>query len=251
MGKTIKKCEIDEATFKELMDGVKRCISTDGTRPMLEYIQVAIRKDKAVFWALDGYCAGRVETIGFSSEDEFDCYIKPFPFKSTAQGINPVKIEFDGEYTSVEVATAYGKLKYKFEIPKDRRCINIEEIYNNARKHDRELGINAALLIRACTALKGYGGRNHEIVIQTKNSQVEPIIVSAAGHLTKNEQLILPLRMSAGDFIKSAGDTVENIKKDTANRIYALFVERLRANSGVLHYEDISTILRKCGAEVE
>lgn len=60
-GNQIKICKINDEVFKELMEGVKHCVDKCGSRPVLQYIQVAVKEKAIVFTALDGMRAGRTE----------------------------------------------------------------------------------------------------------------------------------------------------------------------------------------------
>lgn len=61
----IKTCKINDEVFKELLEGVKHCVDKSDSRPVLRYIQVAVKEKSVVFTALDGFRAGRTETYGF------------------------------------------------------------------------------------------------------------------------------------------------------------------------------------------
>ncbi len=194
----MKRVEINEIIFKKLIDGVKHCVARDDSRRELKYIQIKVKSATITAYALDGYRAGRVE-IGNTCpiEEEFICYIKPLTVKVSKRGINPVVVECVDEKTFVEVITEYGKLRYEFIAPQ-KEFIDLEKIYETARPHDRELGLTSRYVIEALRALNGVttisGGRN-VAVLEIKENNKEPFIISAKNDYITNEQLIIPVRL--------------------------------------------------------
>ena len=197
----MKRVEINELQFKKLIDGVKHCVSKDGYRPILGYIQIKVNPDTITAHALDGYRAARVEIKNtFSIDEEFTCYIKPLTFKVSKRGINPVVIESTDENTFVEVITEYGVLRYGFTVPSDK-FTDVEKIYETARQHDRKIGLQTRYVIDALKALKGI---NHisggdYAVFESKENNTQPFIIRAKNDGIINEQLILPVRIQEND----------------------------------------------------
>lgn len=194
----MKRVEINEIIFKKLIDGVKHCVACDDSRPELKYIQIKVKATTITAYALDGYRAGRVEIRNTCPiEEEFICYIKPLTVKVSKRGINPVVVECVDEKTFVEVITEYGKLRYEFIAPQ-KEFIDLEKIYKTARPHDRELGLTSRYVIEALRALNGVttisGGRN-VAVLEIKENNKEPFIISAKNDYITNEQLIIPVRL--------------------------------------------------------
>lgn len=197
----MKRVEINELQFKELIDGVKHCVSKDGCRPVLEYIQIKVKPDTITAYALDGFRAGRVEIKNTCSiDEEFTCYIKPLTVKVSKRGTNPVVIECTDENTFVEVITEYGVLRYGFTVPQDD-FVDIEKIYAANRPHDRELGLQPRYVI---DALKALNGINHisggsYAVLEIKENNTHPFIIRAKNDGIINEQLILPVKIQEND----------------------------------------------------
>lgn len=197
----MKRVEINELKFKYLIDGVKHCVSKDGCRPILQYIQIKVKADTITAYALDGYRAARVEIKNtFSIDEEFTCLIKPITVKVSKRGINPVVIEHTDEKTFVEFITEYGVLRYGFAVPSGE-FTDIEKIYENARQHDRKLCLQTRYAIDALKALKGI---NHIIggdyaVFESKENNTQPFIIRAKNDDIVNEQLILPVRIREND----------------------------------------------------
>ena len=66
----IKTFKINDEVFKELVEGVKHCVDKSGSRPVLRYIQVAV-KEKSVemvqvkeLLSLTGYIRGGCSPVG-------------------------------------------------------------------------------------------------------------------------------------------------------------------------------------------
>ena len=197
----MKKVEINELQFKKLIDGVKHCVSKDGSRPILEYIQIKVKPDTITAYALDGFRAARVEIKNiFTIDEEFTCLIKPISLKASKDGTNRVVIECTDENTFVEVVTEYGVLRYGFAVPSGE-FIDVEKIYETTRQHDRELGLKPRYIIDALKALNGinYICGGSYAVLEIKENNTQPIIIRAKNDGIINEQLILPVRIQEND----------------------------------------------------
>lgn len=193
----MKRVEINEIIFKNLIDGVKHCVSKDNSRPILRYIQIKVKTDTITAYALDGYRAGRVEIKNNCPiDEEFTCLIKPFTVKTSKNGINPIIIEQSDKKTFVEVMTEYGVLRYGFDIPNDK-FFDIEKVYAAARPHDRELGLRPRHVIDALKALNGidYCCGGYRAVFEIKENNKESFIIRVKNEDITNEQLILPVRL--------------------------------------------------------
>lgn len=192
------RLEINEEVFKDLMDGVKHCVAKGYSgRPILEYIKVVVKKESIIFYALDGYRAGRCEAE-FKSETEFECFIKPITVKCSKGEPQNVVIEYDGKAAAVEVVTEYGWQRYIFKNPCNGEgggWVNLETIYEDSRKHETQTAANAHYVAQACRALGRYDCKNGMIIIGGKSNNTQPFIIKAKNERVKNEQLILPLRV--------------------------------------------------------
>ena len=197
----MKRVEINELQFKSLMDGVKHCVSKDGTRPIWEYIQIKVKPDTITAYALDGYRAGRVEIKNtFPIDEEFTCYIKPLSVKVSKRGINPVVIECKDENTFVEVISEHGILRYGFPVPSGE-FIDVENLYEKARQNDREISFQTRYVVDALKALNGINhisGGSYAVLGITENN-IQPFIIRAKNDSIVNEQIIVPARIQGND----------------------------------------------------
>lgn len=194
------KIEINEEVFKKIIDGVKNCVSTDAyQRPILQYIKISVSNDKITAYSCDSYRAAKTQIKSkLSFGCEFECLIKPIQFKVSKSKANPVTLEYDGENAFVEVVTEYGNLRYCFKQPKEK-YIGIEKIYDAAKIHDRELGVNPNYAIQAFKALTAFTSRNDKTtVLETKENNCHAFIIRAGNEETNCEQLILPIRIGNG-----------------------------------------------------
>lgn len=192
----MKRVKINEILFKKLIDGVKHCVSKDGSRPILQYIQIKVTADTITAYSLDGYRASRVEIKNDCPiDEEFTCYIKPLTVKVSKNLTNPVVIEQSDEKTFVEVITEYGIVRYGFTAPKNE-FIDVEKVYEQSRPHDRELELNTRYLIDALKSLSGIQrmGSQSCAVFEIKENNHTAFIIRAKNDSIVNEQLILPVR---------------------------------------------------------
>jgi DNA polymerase III sliding clamp (beta) subunit (PCNA family) len=193
------RVEINEILFKQMIDGVKHCVGKEDYRPILQYIQIAVKDDTVTAYALDGYRAGKTQIkLKEPNADKFICFIKPFPFKPLKNGINTVVIETGDNNTYVEVITEFGKVRYSFKYP-EGKYIDIEKIFEENKDHDRELGMSAHYVAQACRALQNIANHRSFVVLETKENNLRPFIIRAKGEGITNEQLILPVRFTENE----------------------------------------------------
>lgn len=189
-----KKCQIDGEVFKELMEGVKHCVSKNAnSRPILQCIQIAVKEKAVVFSALDGVRAGRTEHEQ-DNADCFTCYIPPFPYKPLRGMLSDVVIEYDGKTACVEFETEGGALRHTFNQPY-ADFPNLEELYEKNRVHESEVAVNGRFVAAACKNLARLGDKNGTVIIEKTSDNTRAFIIRAKNHLIKNEQMILPVRL--------------------------------------------------------
>lgn len=189
------KVAIQKDAFKALLAGTVHATAKDDSRPILKYIKLEISKETIVATSLDGYMAGRVR-IKQKNEQEFTCFIKPLPIKE-ADAMIPIIVEYNDEngIASVTVPTNGSIITYSFKQPSGD-FPNMEEIFDNALKHDEETSCNAQYLLNACRAICSHGfDRNRLVTILTSQNQVKPFVLRAGGDDILDERLILPVRV--------------------------------------------------------
>lgn len=191
--------KVNERVFKKILTTLKDCVAKDSARPALQYIRLEIKTDRIVGYSLDGYRSGRIIIpCKEPNEEEFVAYIKAIPFKTSASEMKDVLISSDGVNTTVEFEQAVGNIRYSFSHP-DLWKVDMEEIWEDAKRHDREIGVNATYLSRAFKTLAEAGDdrRNRLAILETKRSRVEAFCISAqAEGGIQLDQLVLPIRTS-------------------------------------------------------
>lgn len=192
--------KINERIFKKILITLKDCVAKDNARPALQYIRLEIKEDKIVGYSLDGYRSGRIIIpCKEPNKEEFVAYIKAVPFKTSAGEMNDVIISSDGANTTVEFEQPIGKIRYQFQHPYLWK-VDMEEIWENAKRHDREIGVNATYLSRVeafCISAQAEGGiQLDQLVLPIRTSFSEnPIEDEKTAKLVKliNENPSLPV----------------------------------------------------------
>lgn len=195
------RVEINECLFKQMMESVKHATDKCGSRRILEFIKICVKKESITAYTLDGYRASKftIKCDENPNEDEFECYIKPLSVKPSKQGLFNVTIELDGTKARVKVPTMFGEVQYSFEQLAEN-FIDIENIYKDNEIHDREVALNARYMVDAFKALASIeASRNHMAVFESKSDDIKPIIVRAENESVICEQLILPIRRTNND----------------------------------------------------
>lgn len=191
--------EVNERIFKKILTTLKDCVAKDSARPALQYIRLEIKTDKIIGYSLDGYRSGRIIVpLKEPREEEFIAYIKPIPFKVSADEMENVIISSDENTTNVELVQAIGNIRYSFQHPASWK-VNMEEIWKEAKRHDREIGVNAAYLSRAFKTLAEASDdyKNRLAILESKRSRTEAFCISAkAEGGIQLAQLVLPVRVS-------------------------------------------------------
>ncbi len=191
----MKTVTIQKNEFKKMLDGPKHCVATDDFRPMLKYIRIEVKTNSITACALDGYRASRyVLSCKEPNTDEFVCYVKPVPIKESKRLFDYVTLSLDDTSAYVDIDTEYGKMQYCFA-QKGGWNIDIEKIFTDARKHDREVAVNAAGMARMLNALATVtDDGSHVCVISSKENTTEGFYITAEDGNVFCEQLILPIK---------------------------------------------------------
>ena len=191
------KVEVSEVMFQKMLNAVKNCVSKDEcNRPVLKYIRLKVENGMITAMVCDGCSGARFKFAAQSHDGEnFVCIIKPISFKASKSGFLPVVIELlDGEVL-LDVPTEYGNLTYHFK-QMYKWDEKLDDIFDKMKVHDREIGMNAALMARIMNNFASVSNdRNKCVVIETKESKTEGIRMYAKDKSFEFEQFLLPLRM--------------------------------------------------------
>lgn len=196
----MKTVTIKQEQFYAMMNAVKHAVSKGVDRPIMQYIKVVVAADSVTFYALDGYRAAKV-TIKQENECEFECLIKPIetkkPRRSNESYQTTISYDEETRATNLTLDMECGAITYRFN-PPTASFIDIESIYDNARKHDRELAANAIFISDAVKAIAATSGDNKHktVVFETRENSCAPFILRSEGAAIINEQLILPIRIA-------------------------------------------------------
>lgn len=196
------KVIINEDVFAKMLKAVKRGVAKSyASRPSLEYIRIKAESGKITAMVCDGVSGARFKFDAEAHEGEdFTCLIKPIPFKASESGKLQVTIELVDNECSLDVPSAYGNITYRFkQIYKyDEK---LDEIFDKMQVHDREIGVNSALLARIMNDFASVTTRYpHGVVIESKDSKTEGFrmyVVDPKGF--EFEQFLLPVRWRRGE----------------------------------------------------
>lgn len=191
----MKQILIPENLFNKILKGCKNTVAKDLCRPSLEFIRIEVHTQSITAYSLDGYRASRVTIpLREAAEEEFIAYIMPFAFKEIADGKANVLLGVDDDGAFVEFKTTYGKSRLSFAKPEDW-TVKIEELFDNAGKHDREVGAQANCIVDACKSIKEVvKDRYNLVVVESSDNPVKPFILRGKGEDVTIDQLILPVK---------------------------------------------------------
>lgn len=191
----MKQILIPENLFNKILKGCKNTVAKDLCRPSLEFIRIEVHTQSITAYSLDGYRASRVTIpLREAAEEEFIAYIMPFAFKEIADGKANVLLGVDDDGAFVEFKTTYGKSRLSFAKPEDW-TINLEELFEGAKVHDREISVNAKYLSDACKAIgKVVHDRHNLVVLESSDNPTKAFVLKGRSEDTTIEQLILPIR---------------------------------------------------------
>lgn len=144
---------------------------------------------------MDGYRASRiVVSLREHTEAEFVAFIRPFSFKVSSGGNETVLLGLDEENAFVEFKSAYGITRYTFDKP-TKWSVDIANIFQGAKVHDREIGVNAKYLSDACKAIAStIEDRNNLSVLESSDNPMKAFCIRGKGNGFTTDQLILPVR---------------------------------------------------------
>jgi hypothetical protein len=129
-----------------------------------------------------------------SDGEGFDCYIKPFTFKASKGGQNEVTIELVDQTAIVEIPEAFGMLAYKFAQPKIKD-VDFDKLFSTMKNHDREVGVNSALMARCLKAISDISTNRHNLaIIASKENPREGFCIRTLEDGFTFEQFLMPVR---------------------------------------------------------
>ena len=192
------KVIINEDVFAKMLKAVKRGVAVKyESRPALEYIRIKAEGGVITAMVCDGILGARFKFNAESHDGEdFTCLIKPIPFKASNSG-EFVTIELVDDECLLNVPTPYGNITYNFKqiYTWDEK---LDNIFDKMQAHDREIGVNAALMTRI---MRGFVASRypHGIVIESKDSKTEGFRMYVAEPTGfEFEQFLLPVRLRGG-----------------------------------------------------
>ena len=191
----MEKIIIEETQFEEILKGVSKSCSCDDWRPELKYIRFLVNDGEMTAYALNGWIAAKV-SVPFTTQpgESVEFYILPIKFKASKNGGRNVEITINDNIVSVTVPTDYGNLAYQFAQPKPW-TIKIDSIFADAGEHDREIGVNANLMIKCLKAISETSLDTKRLaIIESKPSKTKSFIIRSSRKGFTNEQLILPVK---------------------------------------------------------
>lgn len=191
----MKQIYISEILFDKILKSCKGSVAKDICRPELQFIRIEVKKDKITAYSLDGYRASRIIVpLKEEAEEEFIAFIRPFTLKVTPRGVEKVLLGLNDENAFVEFKTIHGTTRFVFDKPA-RWGVEMERVFEEGRKHDREVGVNAKYLSDACKAICAtVEDRNNLSILESSENPLKSFCVRAEGEGFTTDQLILPVR---------------------------------------------------------
>lgn len=193
------KVTINETLFETMLKATKGCTNRYSTRPALEYIRIKVESGKITALVCDGVSGARFKFDARSHEGEdFTCLIKPIPFKASKNGNLHVVIELVDDEALLDVPTEYGNLTYHFK-QKFNYDDKLDGIFDKMKTHDREIGVNAALMARI---MKNFASVATDctkpVILESKDRPNEGFCMSLYSDKDKFEfeQFLLPVRIN-------------------------------------------------------
>lgn len=199
------KAYISEIMFDKMLKAVKNGVSQNENRAELKFIRVRVKESKVTAFTCDGCSATRMTFEATKSDGDFECLIKPIPFKMSKCKLNMVCLSLEDGEATLEFPTEYGTLMYRFK-QKIQMKIDIDKICGSMDSHDREIGINANLMGRIMRSFSSVvSDRNKLVIMESKDKNLEGFRMRAEEDTFTLEQYLLPIRFNPKNNEKDKG----------------------------------------------
>ena len=194
------KVYINENMFGKMLKAVKNGVSKDLFRPEYAFIKIKVEGTTVTVYTCDGYTGAKMTFKARETEGEdFECFIKPISFKASKNGCNVVVLSLEEDEATLELPTEYGTLTYRFK-QNIKWNLNIDKIFSDMESHDREVGINSALMARIMRSFSSVSSdRNNLAVIESKENNKQGFRIRAKEKDFTLEQFIMPVRITDGE----------------------------------------------------
>ena len=194
------KIYINETMFGKMLKAMKNGVAKDSFRPEYNFMKIKVEGTTVTVYTCDGYTGAKMTFKARETEGEdFECYIKPIPFKASKNGCNVVALSLEEDKAILELPTEYGTLTYRFG-QNIKWSFDADKIFANMESHDREVGIDTAIMARIMRSFSSVSSdRNNLAVIESKENNKQGFRIRAKEKGFTLEQFIMPVRINDGE----------------------------------------------------
>lgn len=197
----MKEITLDITVVKKIFNTLKKSLSRDNSRPILQWIKVEVKEDKVNAIALDGYMM-TMSSIELKEkpDEEFDFYIQPFymPTYRTG-GIVKFSVE-ENNRLSIEIKslTSRDTITYSIQQPL-AEFINWRNVIPEVDE-DLKICVDARLLTDALNGFKDSHDTKNAVWLKFKRRDngidiISPIVLEQkAENGITNKGIVLPIR---------------------------------------------------------
>jgi DNA polymerase III sliding clamp (beta) subunit (PCNA family) len=194
LGEIPMKTYIDEIMFDKMLKAVKNGVSQMNHLLELNYIRLKVNGSTVTAYTCDNYSVTKMTFEATRSEGDFECLIKPIPFKVSKGERKEVVLSLEDGVAQVEIPTEFGTLSYRFK-QNVQMTMDFEKICDKMKSHDREIGINANLMARIMRSFSSIVSDRHKLVIlESKENNREGFCMKTKGEAFTLEQYLLPIK---------------------------------------------------------
>ena len=190
------KVYIGEIMFGTMLNAIKNGVAKDAFRPEFNFIKIKVEGTTVTAYTCDGYTGAKMTFKARKTEGEdFECYIKPIPFKARKNGCGAVMLALEENVAILEIPTEYGTLTYRFG-QSIKWSFDADKVFGTMESHDREVGINSALMARIMRNLASVSSdRNKLAVMETKKNNKQGFRIRVKEKDFTLDQFIMPVRI--------------------------------------------------------